>query len=585
MNYADQVMSWLKEFGYTHCFFVAGGNSMHLLNSARQQMTCVPFVHEVSAGIAAEYFNEAKPKDRRAFVLVTAGPGMTNLVTALAGSFLESRELLVIGGQVKSTDLSSGGLRQRGIQEIDGVSIASPVTKHAFRIETPASKQSFLDAVVVGRIDRPGPVFIEFCLDAQGSPALLENTSHTQIINISKLKVADVAEVSEAVDLVKMSHRPILLLGGGITRQAMSNLLPLIESTGIPVMTTWNGADRISADHPQYFGRPNTWGQRFSNILIQKSDLLIAAGTRLGLQQTGFNWQEFVSDGKIIHIDIDVNELVKGHPKTDLQIQADADDFVYRLLNGVSDSCKNRWLSWIDESSRLKNMLPLSEPINGHHDGYVNPYDFVLSLSELCDEQDLVIPCSSGGAFTVMMQAFKQKEGQTLITDKGLASMGYGLAGAIGASLAYRDRRTVLVEGDGGFAQNLQELATVNVQSLNLKMFIFSNEGYASIRMTQRNYFDGAYLGCDTKTGLGFPDWGKLAEAYGIRSLVLNPAEFKTQSFVDAWENAEPCLFIVPIHPEQTYFPKISSQVTSDGGMVSAPLHKMTPEFQEKTYH
>ena len=175
MNHADQVMNWLNELGYTHCFFVAGGNSMHLLNSARQKMECVPFVHEVSAGIAAEYFNEARSEGQRAFVLVTAGPGMTNLVTALAGAYLESRELLVLGGQVKSTDLATGGLRQRGIQEIDGVSIARPITKCSLRIEQPISKKSFTDAVVAGVSGRPGPVFLEFCSDAQGAPAVEGN--------------------------------------------------------------------------------------------------------------------------------------------------------------------------------------------------------------------------------------------------------------------------------------------------------------------------------------------------------------------------------------------------------------------------
>ena len=182
-----------------------------------------------------------------------------------------------------------------------------------------------------------------------------------------------------------------------------------------------------------------------------------------------------------------------------------------------------------------------------------------------------------------MMQAFNQKLGQTIINDKGLASMGYGLAGAIGASLARRDRRTVLVEGDGGFAQNLQELATVNVQNLNLKIFIFSNEGYASIRMTQRNYFDGAYLGCDTSTGLGFPDWSLLAIAFGLKTVALTPDTMKSSVFIEAWNDSAPCLFVVPVHPEQTYFPKITSLVTASGGMVSAPLHLMTPELQDKT--
>ena len=579
MNHADQVMNWLKELGFTHCFFVAGGNSMHLLNSARQNMDCVPFVHEVSAGIAAEYFNEARAEDQRAFVLVTAGPGMTNLVTALAGAYLESRELLVLGGQVKSTDLATGGLRQRGIQEIDGVSIARPITKCSLRIEQPISKKTFVDAVVAGVSDRPGPVFLEFCLDAQGAPAMGDDESVSNDAMSPIVMQTKSSDLVDAVAILAGSQKPVLLLGGGVARSSMNRLLPLIEASGIPVMTTWNGADRISSDHPQYLGRPNTWGQRSSNILIQQADVVVAVGTRLGLQQSGFNWQEFVADGKIIHVDIDETELTKGHPTTALAIHADASDFLEKLLAEISNSKARAWSSWLLEARKVRMALPLSEAVNGYHDGFVNPFDFALQLSTICTESDQIVPCSSGGAFTVMMQAFNQKFGQTVITDKGLASMGYGLAGAIGTSLSHRDRKTVLVEGDGGFAQNLQELATVDVQQLNLKIFIFANEGYASIRMTQRNYFDGAYLGCDIDTGLGFPHWEKLASAYGLSLLTVTSNWLDDPKFLAAWNSDKPVIFVAPVHPEQTYYPKISSQVTPSGGMMSAPLHLMTPEI------
>lgn len=231
---------------------------------------------------------------------------------------------------------------------------------------------------------------------------------------------------------------------------------------------------------------------------------------------------------------------------------------------------------------KVRDQIPLSEEVNRYFPNFLNPYDFAMQLSDLCDSGDTVVPCSSGGGFTVMMQAFNQKQGQVIITNKGLASMGYGLAGAIGAGLADRSRRTVLVEGDGGFSQNLQELATVNVQNLNLKIFIFANNGYASIRMTQKNYFDGAYLGCDIESGLGFPDWQLLAKAFGIKSLTLSENFATNNDFLDEWNSDKACLFVVPIHPEQTYFPKISSQVTATGGMESAPLHKMSPPLADE---
>ena len=581
MTHADEMVIWLGELGYTHCFFVSGGNSMHLLNAARQRMVCVPVVHEVSAGIAAEYFNESHLSSGKAFVLVTAGPGLTNLVTALAGAYLESRELLVLGGQVKSSDLADKGLRQRGLQEVDGIAIASSVAKAVRRIEKPIAMSEFCELVQSGSTDRKGPVFLEVCLDAQGAPAQVDHVVAIADFETLLLKNdVDVESFDNLIALLTKSKRPVLLVGGGISRGQFYSLIPEIERLGIPVMTTWNAADRLGANHDLYFGRPNTWGQRSSNLILQSADLVIAAGTRLGMQQTGFNWSQFVPYGDVVQVDIDRTELEKGHPEIALGICADAFSLLKRLFD--KSLALPVWSEWVNLARKVRMQVPLSEPVNGSFDGFLNPFEFALSLSDMCGDSDTVVPCSSGGAFTVMMQAFNQRSGQVIITNKGLASMGYGLAGAIGAALADRSRRTVLVEGDGGFSQNLQELATVNVQNLNLKIFIFANNGYASIRMTQKNYFDGAYLGCDIESGLGFPDWQTLAKAFGIKSKILSEDFASDRDFLDAWSDAEPWLFVVPIHPEQTYFPKISSQVTATGSMESAPLHKMSPPLSEE---
>ena len=581
MTHADEMVDWLRDLGYTHCFFVSGGNSMHLLNAARQKMVCIPVVHEVSAGIAAEYFNESNLSNGKAFVLVTAGPGLTNLVTALAGAYLESRELLVLGGQVKSSDLADKGLRQRGIQEVDGVAIAGAIAKSVRRIERPIAKSDFFHLVNSGSIGRKGPVFLEVCLDAPGAPARVEEVD-AEIEGKADSYSGEIDEKSldKLIDLLAKSERPVILIGGGISRYQFKSLIPEVDRLGVPVMTTWNAADRLGASHRLYFGRPNTWGQRSSNLILQNADLVIAFGTRLGLQQTGFNWAEFVPNGDVVQVDIDRTELEKGHPKISLAICADANDLLQQLLKRAS--LMPSWATWVSLAKKVRDQIPLSEEVNGYFSGFLNPYDFALQLSDLCDSGDTVVPCSSGGGFTVMMQAFNQKQGQVIITNKGLASMGYGLAGAIGAGLADRSRRTVLVEGDGGFSQNLQELATVNVQNLNLKIFIFANNGYASIRMTQKNYFDGAYLGCDIESGLGFPDWEILAKAFGVKSKVLSEDFASDRDFLDAWNDAGPWLFVVPIHPEQTYFPKISSQVTATGGMESAPLHKMSPPLADE---
>jgi len=370
-----------------------------------------------------------------------------------------------------------------------------------------------------------------------------------------------------------------LLLGGGLSHRQARALEQQLAVLELPIMTTWNGADRYSCDHSNYAGRPNTWGQRSSNIILQQTDLLLAVGSRLGLQQTGFNWQQFVPLGEVIQVDIDPAELAKPNPNLAAAINADADQFLAALL--AQPLGKHH--EWLTFSQEVRSLLPLSEPCNTTPQGFLNPYGMVEDLSRLCGAGDHIVPCSSGGAFTVMMQAFQVRSGQTMLTNKGLASMGYGLSGAIGVAIADPSRRTVLVEGDGGFTQNLQELATVAVNQLNLKIFLFCNEGYASIRMTQKNYFEGAYVGCDVSSGLGFPDWAILAEAYRIPCLHLEEIWHSDPEFLKLWNNTSPAIFLVPLHPEQTYFPKITSRISASGGMESNPLHVMSPDLSPET--
>ena len=577
MKYSDQIADWLIQLGYTHCFYVGGGNIMHLIESLSKKLTCVPVINEVAAGIAAEYFNETSI-GKKALAMVTAGPGLTNIVTAVAGAYLESRELLVIGGQVKTADLARGVLRQRGIQEIDGVSIVQPITVKSVLVDEPISFDAFKSIVLHDGVYRPGPVFIEIPIDIQARVVEFNNPKTNNLgAELPKISLDDIAGVANKINHAK---RPAILLGGGINRKTAKHLKDKLSQLSIPILTTWNAADRIPFDQHNYMGRPNTWGQRSANLVMQQADLLIAVGTRLGMQQTGFNWQNFIPNGYVIQIDIDKAELEKGHPKVDLGLFGDANQFLEMLLDQKIDD-HSEWLTY---ARSIRNAIPLVEDVNKTASGFLSPYHFAKMLSSVCSETDVVIPCSSGGAFTIMMQTFEQKGDQKIVTNKGLASMGYGLSGAIGAAIANPNARTVLVEGDGGFSQNLQEIGTAAINELNLKLFIFDDSGYASIRATQRNYFGGSYVGCDRSTGLGLPNWEKLFAAWDVPVMRLHKDFTEDDNFRAMFDSDGLAAFIVPVDPEQTYFPKITSRITENGSMESNPLHKMTPDLSEEQY-
>jgi len=473
---------------------------------------------------------------------------------------------------VKTSDLSDEKLRQRGIQEINGIALASPVTVAACRMDVPAPRHEWQRLVNLTRQGRRGPVFVELPLDVQAKP-VERSRFEDCVFTACESPTLCTGTIDAIADGLRRAQRPAILIGGGIDRPTARSLRTRLSEVAIPLLTTWNGADRIPENHPQYFGRPNTWGQRSSNLIVQQCDELLVLGSRLGLQQTGFNWQQFAPGARVTQVDLDRAELDKGHPKVDVPLLADANDTLRRLC----EYDLGRHPAWVNYCRRIREALPLVEPINNTAPGYISPYALVSELSDLCGHDDLIIPCSSGSAFTVSEQAFRLQEGQFMVTNKGLAAMGYGLSGAIGAALAYPQRRTVLIEGDGGFAQNLQEIGTAVVNQLNLKIFIFDDGGYASIRMTQKNYFKGSYIGCDTKTGLGMPNWQQIFEAYGVPVVSIGPGFCRDESFRTLFGSRGVAAFLVRIDPEQTYFPKISSRLAADGGMVSEPLHRMTP--------
>ena len=230
----------------------------------------------------------------------------------------------------------------------------------------------------------------------------------------------------------------------------------------------------------------------------------------------------------------------------------------------------------------IKNYFPLVENNNHTGKGFISPYVFYSKISKLAKKNDVIIPCSSGGAFTTFNQTFEQKHGQKIVNNKALASMGYGLSGAIGAAFANQNKRIIHFEGDGGFTQNLQEYGTVAINNLNMKSFIFCDDGYASIRMTQKNYFNGAYMGCDINTKLGIPNWKTLFKSWGVNVIKLTPNFEKNKKFIESFNSNGPNVYIVPIDPLQTYFPKISSRVTKTGSMESNPIHNMTPEITKE---
>lgn len=577
---SDYVIKKLENTGTGHMFMLPGGGAMHL-NDSLGNSTKIQYVaclHEQACAIAAEAY--ARVNNRIGLCMVTTGPGGTNALTGVAGAWLESTPLFVVSGQVKRLDMINGqGIRQQGMQELDIISVVKSMTKYAALVDDPQMIRYHLErALYEATHGRKGPVWLDIPLDVQAS--MVDEDS---LIGYTPFEIpTDEAFVErKAVEIIRrlnQADRPVLLAGNGIRLAGAEEVFrDVVAALQIPVLTSWNGIDLIEEANPLYFGRPGGLGHRYANFMQQNSDLFLSVGARLNLLQTGFNFNGFARDAYRIMVDIDRNELAKTNVRPDMTVCADAGLFLRALLKHRDLIEKKDRSAWFRYGGEMKKKYPILLPEYRNTDGLVNTYCLVDELAEQMTGDDIYVSGSSGSCIDISMQAFRVKKGQRVFCTKGLASMGYGLPSAIGACLAGGRRRTVGVNGDGGFVMNIQELETIRRLNLPIKLFVLSNRGYGAIRATQTNLFGGHYVASTEDSCLSLPHSAAIAAAFGLKAVVLDdPKKLKeTVHEILAYDGPVICEVMTPI--ELTASPKQVSYKRKDGQMESLPLEFMNP--------
>jgi acetolactate synthase-1/2/3 large subunit len=312
---------------------------------------------------------------------------------------------------------------------------------------------------------------------------------------------------------------------------------------------------------------------------LAQADVVLVFGAQLDLQQTGFNYREYAPQARLVHIVPSQTELDRAGPPSHIKLLASPDAALAALLPGIQWEDEGAWGDYVRE---VRALVPVLEPANVSGPGYINSFRFLGNLSRATQPSDVLALCSSGGTFTGSLQSYEVASGQLATTSAAHASMGYGVATAIGAAFADRSRRVVLTEGEGGFAQNLQELAIIKRFALPIKIFLLENQGYASIRATQKKFFNGAYLGCDPETGLGFPDWVKLFDAYDIPCRFLREDEAEEGALRTLLNDRPgPEAWVVRVDPNQPNWPAVSTVLSADGSLTSSPLYDMLPKLSD----
>jgi acetolactate synthase I/II/III large subunit len=573
---SDYVMEFLVARGVRHVFVLPGGGAMHLDDSlgSCKDLEYVCFLHEQALAIAAEAYGQFT--NSPGVGIVTSGPGGTNAVTGVAAAYIDSTPCVFISGQAKRPDLKGdSGVRQMGSQEVDIVSIVSCITKYAVTVMEPADIRYHLErAWQEATSGRMGPVWIDIPLDVQA--AQVDPPGLRGFRPAEDRPGAPHACIDEVVGLLNGAERPAILAGNGVKLAgAQDELVRFAEANNIPVLLTWKAIDTLAHEHRLNYGSPGIMGSRAANFIVQNCDLLLIIGCRLDPSITAFDAASFARNARRVMVDVDEAEIRKV-PGIHVPVVDDAGRFLSALAARHAAIAGSEHDAWLSYCADLRGRYPVVAGEVGGGDG-VDLYVFVDALFERLSSGDVITPESSGAAGEITYQAMRVKKGQLVKNAAGLGAMGFGLPYAIGACIACDRRRTVLVNGDGAFQLNLQELETVARLALPVKIFILDNGGYGSIAATQRNLFEGRLVAATPESGLTLPDLEAVASVYGLHFRRVTHEGDLEGAIMDTLDAPGPAMCCVRVSSSQVTSPRVQSMKTPEGSMVSKPLEDMWP--------
>lgn len=575
---ADYIADFLYKAGAKDVFLVSGGGMMHLSDAIYQhgKMKYVCTHHEQAAAMAAVTY--ARYNDGIGSAFFTTGCGGTNAITGLLDAWQDSTPCIFISGQVKRLQTVRGSelpLRQFGVQEADIISVVKPLAKYAEVVETADSIAYHMEkALYIATHGRPGPCWLDIPMDVQSAQVDEGRLRHFSPDELKKEYKEEPSsqEMQELQSLLSASKRPIVVAGQGIRLAgAIAEFKRFVEKHNIPFVTPYLGINLLPTAHPLYIGRIGAKGTRAGNFALQNSDLVISIGSRLDVSAIGYDYQAFAREAKRAVVDIDPVEHSKQTIRIDQFINADAKRFfIAERLKGGDYS------EWAAKCSHWRAKWPVCLPEYADDSKGINLYYFMDRLSASL-KSDSVVVSDAGSSFYAVSQGISLKEGQRYITSGCQAEMGFTIPATIGISVARGMGEVVGVTGDGSFQMNLQELQTIVHHKMPIKLFVWNNNGYLSIRTTQRRFLGGRLIGTDGTSGLSFPSVEKIAAAYGIKFSRVEKSAKLDSVLADIMKHNGPVLCEVMCNPDQEIVPTVSSFVKPDGTMASRPMEDMYP--------
>lgn len=587
---SDYIAQFISDrLGVKDIFMLSGAGSMHLTDgvACNPKLRAICVHHEQSASMALEAY--ARTNENFGVGYFSTGPAALNALTGLGGAWQDTVPCLFISGQVKRSTCTHTegvpGLRQFGVQELDIIPVVSSLCKYAVHLTQPEMVRYELEkAVSIAKSGRPGPVWIDIPMDVQS--AKIDPKNLPAYTAAEQPPVASETVLDELREMFMKAERPVIIAGRGVRLAGAQALLQTLATEfNVPVVTPYLGIDNLRHDLDVYIGKTGVKGDRPANFAMQNSDLVLAVGTSLHISVVGYEYEQFARAAKKVVIDIDLTSHRKRTIKIDRLIESDAkvalQGLLARLRNAEFKSISGPWLQ---RCVGWKKKYPVCLPEYAQTVGAINVYTFMDRLSALAGEGDAFISDAGSAFYAVSQGLILRHDKQRYIPSGAMATMGYTVPAAIGVSAALSDQRVMAITGDGSLQQNIQELQTILHYKLPVKLFIWNNDGYLSIRASQKNYFEERYIGEGPRSGVSIPDTLKICAAYGLPAVRVSDVAELDSAIQTALDHAGPYVVEIVMPPEQPIIPTVSSRVNHDGSMSSRPLEDMAPFLSREEY-
>ena len=552
MIVSDFIADFLHKQGVIHVYEVIGGMITRIVDSIHRQgkIQLISVHHEQAAAFAADA--TGRLTGIPGVAMATSGPGATNLLTGIGSCYFDSVPSIFITGQVNRSELKRDyQTRQLGFQELDIVSMAKPITKAAVRINDPSQVANVMcQAFSLAMSGRPGPVLVDIPMDVQGADIDAESA----ILETDELLSApDYELLEEILNNIKLAKKPMILAGGGVRSAKATDLLRrFIDIVQIPLVNSLLATDVLPYQHPMRVGLIGTYGNRYANLAVGKSDFLLVLGSRLDIRQTGADVDFFKGDRSIYHVDIEaaeINNRVKGcHP-----VLSHLSSFLSSIIDLASVMGWKKQREWVAEIEDLREKWPDTAEVQDVKG--INPNLVMHELSRYSKEASAYL-VDVGNHQMWAAQSLELQKHQRFFTSGGMGAMGSALPAAVGASFA-TGKPVVMIAGDGGMQLNIQELETISYHKLPIKMVILNNRSLGMVRQFQQSYFEERYP--STYWGYSTPDFAALASAYRIESQTVRDYRYLTLALERMWENPQaPFLLQIFVDSFTNVYPKIA---------------------------